>query len=147
MTLPITGQIIEATAQQPYLCLRIDIDPGVVADLLAQLPAAVLPPEPASRALYLARTSAPLLDPVLRLARLLDTPREAPVLPPLALREIQYRVLTGDLSGWLRHPCEADGPVQRVRRAIHLVTARLADALLLQDTALSPHTSPTPLQP
>src|SRR3546814_1289106 len=50
-----------------------------------------------SRAPYLARTSAPLLDAVLRLARLLDTPGEAAVLAPLALREIQYRVLTGEL--------------------------------------------------
>src|SRR3546814_878788 len=86
MTLPITGQIIEATAQQPYLCLRIDIDPGVVADLLAQLPAAVLPPEPASRALYLARTSAPLLDAVLRLARLPHPPGERSEAHPSALQ-------------------------------------------------------------
>src|SRR3546814_4311291 len=110
----------EATSQQPYLCLRIDIDPGWVADLLAQLPAAVLPPEPASRALYLARTSAPLLDAVLRLARLLDTPGEAAVLAPLALREIQYRVLTGELGGRLRQLCEVDGPSQRETGRAHV---------------------------
>ena len=37
MTLPITGQIIDATLQQPYLCLRVDIDPHLVTELLAQL--------------------------------------------------------------------------------------------------------------
>lgn len=145
MTLPITGQIIEATPQHPYLCLRIDIDPGVVAELLAQLPAAEPAPEPASRALFLARTSAPLLDAVLRLARLLDTPGEAAVLAPLALREIQYRVLTGELGGRLRQLCEVDGPSQRIARAIDLVKARYADALRIEELAAAAHMSPSAL--
>src|SRR3546814_15502250 len=42
MTLLIPGQNIVAPAQQPYLSLRLDIDPGVFADLLSHLPAAAL---------------------------------------------------------------------------------------------------------
>ena len=34
-----------------------------------------------------------MLDSVLRLTRLLDTPRDIPVLAPLALREFHYRLL------------------------------------------------------
>src|SRR3546814_15794358 len=75
MTLPITSQIIEATAQQPYLCLRIAIDPGVVAAQLAPLPAAELPPARASRALYTARPTPTLPAAVLRVGRAPATPR------------------------------------------------------------------------
>jgi hypothetical protein len=68
MTLPVTGQIIDATRAQPYLCLRIEIDPRLIAELLAQLGRSPAQREPVARALFLARTSAPLLDAVLRLA-------------------------------------------------------------------------------
>jgi len=145
MTLPITGQIIDATPQQPYLCLRIDIDPGLVAGMLAQLPQPEPLPESATRALFLARTSAPLLDAVLRLARLLDSPEEAPVLAPLALREIHYRVLTGELGWRLRQLCEVDGPSQRIARAIDLVKARYAETLRIEDLAAVAHMSPSAL--
>jgi len=74
----------------------------LVNELLAQLGPAVAAREPVAQPLFLARTSAPLLDAVLRLARLLDTPEEASVLAPLALREIHYPVLPGQLDGPLR---------------------------------------------
>lgn len=145
MTLPVTGQIIDASPQQPYLCLRVDIDPHLVTELLAQLPLSAPPREPASRPLFLARTSASLLDAVLRLARLIDTPEEAPVLAPLALREIHYRVLTGELGERLRQLCEVDGPSQRVARAIELLKHRYADTLRVEELAAAAHMSPSAL--
>ncbi len=147
MTLPLTGQILDATPAHPYLCLRIDIEPHLVGELLAQLPPAPTPaaPAPASRAVYLARTSAPLLDAVLRLARLLDTPAEAAVLAPLALREIHYRVLTGELGERLRQLCDVDGPSQRIARAIERLKADYAQALRIDDLAAAAHMSPSAL--
>jgi hypothetical protein len=129
MSLPVVGQIIEATPAQPYLCVRIDLDPALVNELLAQLGAAAPPRAHDGRALFLARTSAPLLDAVLRLVRLLDAPDDAPVLAPLALREIHYRVLLGELGQRLRSLCEADGASQRVARAIELLKARYTEPL------------------
>jgi AraC-like DNA-binding protein len=145
MTLPVTGQIIDATPAQPYLCLRVDIDPHLVTGLLAQLPPSAAPREPATRPLFLARTSAPLLDAVLRLARLLDTPEEAAVLAPLALREIHYRVLTGELGERLRQLCEVDGPSQRIARAVELLKQRYADTLRIEELAAAAHMSPSAL--
>ncbi|MFC5570412.1 AraC family transcriptional regulator N-terminal domain-containing protein [Lysobacter yangpyeongensis] len=145
MTLPITGQILEATPAQPYLCVRVDIDPALVSELLAQLGPAAPARESTTRALYLARTGAPLLDAVLRLTRLLDTPEEAAVLAPLALREIHYRVLTGELGERLRQLCEVDGPAQRIARAIERLKTHYADALRIEDLAAAAHMSPSSL--
>ena len=145
MTLPVTGQIIDATPQQPYLCLRIDIDPHLAAEQLAQLPPSTPTRDANARPLFLARTSAPLLDAVLRLARLLDAPEEAAVLAPLALREIHYRVLTGELGERLRHLCEVDGPSQRIARAIELLKQRYADTLRVDELAAAAHMSPSAL--
>ncbi|MDI9239998.1 AraC family transcriptional regulator [Lysobacter sp. LF1] len=144
MSLPITGQIIEASPERPYLCLRMDIDPAVVGELVQRLPASQASSN-GSRAVYLARTSATLLDAVLRLVRLLDTPEEANVLAPLALREIHYRVLTGELGQRLRELCDADGPAQRVARAIELIKLRYAEPLRIEQLAAASHMSTSSL--
>ena len=145
MTLPMVGQIIEATPEQPYLCLRIDIDPALIGELLLQLGPSAPARASGERALYVARTSEPLLDAVLRLVRLLDTPDEAAVLAPLALREIHYRVLVGELGQRLRELCEVDGPSQRVARAIELLKTRYAEPLRIDELAAAAHMSASSL--
>jgi AraC-like DNA-binding protein len=144
MSLPITGQILDATPQSPYQCLRIDIDTALVNELLLQLPAERISAR-GGRAVYVARTSPTLLDAVLRLVRLLDTPDEATVLAPLALREIHYRVLTGELGQRLRELCDAEGPAQRVARAIDLIKTRYHEPLRIEQLAAAAHMSASSL--
>lgn len=145
MTLPMVGQIIEASVERPYLCLRIDIDATLINELLVQLGPSAPAKTSGERALYLARTSAPLLDAVLRLVRLLDTPDEAAVLAPLALREIHYRVLVGELGQRLRELCEVEGPSQRIARAIELLKTRYAEPLRIEELAAAAHMSASSL--
>lgn len=145
MSIPLVSQIVEATPAQPYLCLRIDVEPNLVNELLVQLGPAAPARANDERALFLARTSAPLLDAVLRLVRLLDSPTDAAVLAPLALREIHYRVLLGELGQRLRGLCEVDGPSQRIARAIELLKARYAEPLRIEDLAAAAHMSASSL--
>lgn len=143
MSLPVVGNVIEATVAKPYLCLRIDIDANQVNELLRQtpVPAATASPRNGGRALFLASTSAQFLDAVLRLVRLLDTPEEAPVLAPLALREIHYRVLTGELGQQLCELCAADGQAQRIASTIALLKSRYAEPLRIEELADAAHLS------
>lgn len=141
MSLPMLGQIIEASPAQPYLCLRIDIDPRLIGELLLQVGPKIAPAASRGRALMLARSSAPLLDAVLRLVRLHDTPDEAAVLAPLALREIHYRVLMGELGGRLRALCETDGQAQRIARAIEQIRTRYTEPLRVEALAEAAHMS------
>lgn len=87
--LPVTGQVVEATPDKPYLCLYLDFD----AVMLGQLALRVLPP-PEAPAQPIGKTVSDageeLLDAVLRLLRLLDDPAALPVLGPLAEQEIVY---------------------------------------------------------
>lgn len=144
MSVPVTGRVIEASPERPYLCLRIDIDTAAVAELATQL-ASSPPAQENGRVLYLARTDAPLLDAILRLVRLLDTPDEAPVLAPLALREIHYRVLSGELGARLQALCHVDGAAQRVARAIELLKAHYTEPLRIERIAAAAHMSPSTL--
>lgn len=145
MTLPMVGQIIEASRERPYLCLRIDIDPLAVNELLVQLGPAAPAPASDGRALFLARTDAPLLDAMLRLVRLLDTPHEAAVLSPLILREIHYRVLTGELGQRLRELCRVEGPSRRIAQVIERLKTHYAEPLRIEQLAATAHMSPSAL--
>ncbi len=145
VTLPITGQIIEASEQRPYLCMRIGIDTATISDLLVDRGSRNHTKAVEGRGLYVARTPADLADAVLRLARLLDQPRDASVLAPLVLREIHYRVLDGDLGHRLREVCVADSQTQKISRAIQLLRTRYAEPLTIEDLASAAHMSTSSL--
>ncbi|WKB55942.1 AraC family transcriptional regulator [Eleftheria terrae] len=142
--LPVSGQVVQATPDAPYLCVRLDLDPGEIAGLLlqARLPA---PPVPTGRGLWLSRTSAPLLDAVLRLVALLDSPEDIETLAPLAMREIVYRLLKSPEGPLLAHLARADGPGQRVRKAIAWIRAHLDQPLRIEALAREAHMSPSSL--
>jgi AraC-like DNA-binding protein len=64
------------------------------------------------------RLDADLLDAVLRLVRLLDSPKDARVLAPLIRREIIYRLVVGEQGGRLRHLAVPGGDGNRIAGAI-----------------------------
>ncbi len=59
-----------------------------------------------------------LLDAVVRLVRLVDTPTDARVLAPLITREIVYRLLTGEQGGRLRQLAVLGGVTHRIADAV-----------------------------
>lgn len=145
VTLPVSGRILEATPDRPYLSLRIGIDITIIAELLSQLPAPPLDPSRSNRALFVARSSEEMLDAALRLMRLLDAPQDALVLAPLVVREIHYRALTGELGYRLQELCSNGGHAQRIARAIGLIKARYAEPLRIETLAESLHMSASSL--
>jgi AraC-like DNA-binding protein len=99
----------------------------------------------AERGLHVSRVSTPLLDAVLRLLQLLNTPHHVPVLAPLAIREIYYRVLTGGLGPRLRELAVADSYSQRIGRAVDLLKRRYAEPVRIQEVADAAHMSASSL--
>lgn len=115
--LPLVGSVLEASLERPYLCLALDIDLPALTELMLQTsrePA----PEPVGPALGVSQVEPGLLDAVLRLARLLDAPEDAPALAPLAEREILYRLLSGAQAPMIRHIAAAESRLAKVSRAI-----------------------------
>ena len=141
VTMPTVGQILEATPDKPYLCVRLQLDPREIGALLLETSTESPAGDGADRGLRVSRVSAPLLDAVLRLLRLLLEPRDAPVLAPLAVREIHYRVHTGALGPRLRQLAVADSHAQRIARAIELLKRRYAEPVRIDEVAEAVHMS------
>jgi AraC-like DNA-binding protein len=119
--LPIVSHVIQASREQPYLSLRLNLDPGLVGSVLVE--AGQLSPRGSAdiRAIHVSPLDAGLLDATLRLARLLDLPEEAKVLAPLVTREIVFRLLMGEQGGRLRHLVSQGGYADRIARAVERI--------------------------
>jgi AraC-like DNA-binding protein len=143
--LPVTARVVQATPQAPYLCFRLDLDPGEIASMLLQAGLPAASQRSTSRGLYLGETCPLLLDAVLRLVRLLETPEDIPALAPLAMREILYRLLKGE-HGWrLNQIVTANSQAQRIARVISWLKAHFAEPLRIEDIAREVHMSTSSL--
>ncbi|WP_442936207.1 AraC family transcriptional regulator [Nostoc sp.] len=115
--LPIISQILEASKEQPYLSLRLDLDPTLVGSVMVEAGNPSLSRTDV-KAIDVSPLDANLLDAVVRLVRLLDSPAEAHVLLPLIKREIIYRLLMGEQGNRLRHIAVFGGYTHHIARAV-----------------------------
>lgn len=131
--LPLTGHIIEAAPETPYLCCKIDLDLSALADLIVAEGAAHRPGDHPALAVY--PSDPDLIDAAFRLVKLLDQPQAIPALAPLIEREIVYRLLTGPHGPTLRNLAAADSHLNQVSRAIAMIRSRFRQQLRIRDVA------------
>ncbi|HEX4597987.1 MAG TPA: AraC family transcriptional regulator [Burkholderiaceae bacterium] len=132
--LPISGQVVRATAQKPYLSVGMTLKPATIAGLLLEAGnSAKMPLEPTG----LAVCDAPpeLLDPILRLLRLLDRPQDISVLTPLLEREILWRLLNGEQGWMVRQIGLVDSSLSQIARAIRWIRAHFNENFRIEDPA------------
>ncbi len=132
--LPMTAQIVEASTKQPYLGLRLTLDPGVVATIIIE---SNLDPrgESNARAVDVSDLDSDLLNATLRLIRLIDKPDDYNALAPLVIREINYRLLTGAQGGRMRHLARFGGQANRMVRAVEMIRGSFDQPLSVADMA------------
>jgi AraC-like DNA-binding protein len=131
---PVTAQVMQASRQQPCLCLTLRLDPPRIGEWLSE----VKLPKPATATacgIALSTVTAEILDPLLRLVRLLDSPRDLHLLAPLIERELIYRLLTGEQGARLAQIAVAGGQGQQIARAIHWLRQHYNKPLRIGDLA------------
>ncbi|MDL9997929.1 AraC family transcriptional regulator [Variovorax sp. J22P240] len=140
--LPVSGQVIDASPEAPYLGLRLSFDVKDIAALALDLQLGeTLPMRASQRGIFTGELSTTLLDPVLRLVRLLDSPEDVPALAPLITREILYRLLKS-ADGWrLAQMAVVDSHSQRIAQAISVLSMRFQETLRVEDLADEVHMS------
>ncbi|WP_172196444.1 AraC family transcriptional regulator [Saccharibacillus qingshengii] len=99
--LPIQGRVVEASEERPYLSLQLYFTADQILPLEETLDLST-DKDATDRGLAAGRMNEDLLDTVLRLIRLLDTPRDIGALSPLIVQELLYRTLQGELGGQMR---------------------------------------------
>ena len=108
--LPAHGGVVVASPEQPYLCMTLSVQPRDLAALIVETGRQAPSDDHDGRAVYVSALQAPLLEAFVRLVRLLDAPQDIPVLAPLVLRELNYRLLASEQFGRLARDGHRRGP-------------------------------------
>ncbi|WP_299775131.1 AraC family transcriptional regulator [uncultured Tateyamaria sp.] len=145
--LPIIGQITSASLAEPYLCIRIGIDPGVLSDLAIDMPWDDKPPSKGP-GLFLGETTPDILDAATRLVQLVEAPDDIPALAKLYERELLYRIIRAPGGQAVLRSVYGPGQGKQIARVIASIKknyrepfemARLAEGAHLQPSALHHH--------
>ncbi len=131
--LPVSRRITQASPDSPYMAMVLRLDPVAIASLLLDM--AGKPREGQPVGLAVSQATPDLLDPVLRLVRLLDRPADIPVLAPLVEREILWRLLESEQGAIVRQIGLADSRVSQISRAVRWLLGHYAEPLRIDDLA------------
>jgi len=133
--LPITGQVMEASQETPYLSLQILFDMSQILEVIQASGDAIRAGNETSRGLKVSRLNDTLLNAVLRLAKLVDTPQDIPVLAPYAMREIIYRVLQNENNASLKQIAVIGSHEQRIAGVVEKLNRDFAQPLRVEELA------------
>jgi len=131
--LPVIGQALEASPDEPFVVFSMALEPAAIAPLL--LEAADTPRPPAFTGLAVSDATPELLDPVVRLLRLLDRPDDLRVLAPGLQREILWRLITGEQGALVRQIGVANSHLAHISRAIRWIREHYSEPVLIADLA------------
>jgi AraC-like DNA-binding protein len=132
--LPIVGHVVRASSEEPYLAFAMTLKPAAIATLLLETAASDQGAVEA-RGFAISDTTIDLLDPMVRLLRLLDRPQDIAVLGPMIEREILWRLLTGEQGGTARQIGLADSRLSQIGRAIRWIRVHYAEVIRIEDLA------------
>lgn len=133
--LPLVGHVTQASEEQPYLSLRLVLDPAVVSSVMMEARHAPSQHRADVRAIDVSTLGGDLLDAAVRLVRLLDDPATVPVLAPLVTREIVFRLLMGEQGARLRHIAVLGGHRHRIARAVERLRQRFDETIPVEHLA------------
>lgn len=141
---PISGFIIEATPDRPFLGFKLDLDPRELCEIIAvQTNAIADKKETSVRGFFVSTANISLLDCALRLTRLLDTPQDIPILAPMMIREIYYRLLMGEQSEAVRQIATSGSNMQRIAAVIQSIKVDFTKPMRVADLAEQASMSPS----
>jgi AraC-like DNA-binding protein len=133
--LPLVGQVLDASDEEPYLSLLLELDPTLVGSVIAEVGDIAPQNDVNVRAINVNSLNVDLLDAVLRLVRLLDKPSAAPFLAPMIIKEIIYRLWMGDQRDRLLHMVNADGNTPLIVKAIERINEDYDQQLRVESIA------------
>ncbi|WDD95692.1 AraC family transcriptional regulator [Burkholderia sp. FERM BP-3421] len=125
----------QATPDEPFLAISIRVDLSVIAELAILLDEThgAIAAEP--RGVYSTPLDTPLADAVLRLLEALASPADTRVLGPSIMREIGYRVLTGEQGDAIRAALAQQHHFGRIAKTLRRIHANLEQDLDVETLA------------
>lgn len=143
VALPVASQITQASHAEPYLALKLDLDPHKIAELVLKVwPHGRPPVQREDRsAVYIAPVEATIVNAATRLMECLGHAGDAELLAPLIVDEILIRLLRSPIGVRVAQMGFAESSVDRVAKAISWLRANFSQPMKVEDLAELVHMS------
>ncbi len=129
---PTVSQITKASRVLPYYSLVLELDLGIVGDLVRQLGPM---PFKADQPVRVDPTDVEVADAALRLLRLLGRPDALAALGQQLSRELHFWLLSGRHGGAIRALGVTDSHAQRIARAVAILRSHYAEPVRIEALA------------
>ena len=133
--LPSKNYILGATPSRPFLGIGLKIDRYLVSQLMTEFPKLAGTGDETVRGLSVSRIEPDILDAFVRLVNLLESPDEIPVMAPMIIREIHYRLLAGPRGKYIRAVNTAGTSGSRIAQAISWLRNNYKEPLQVSELA------------
>ncbi|ELB2037320.1 AraC family transcriptional regulator [Vibrio parahaemolyticus] len=133
--LPIIANIIEASEEQPYLGLIMELDLTEISQLIVDSELSFTQSKEVQKGIAVGELSESLLDAFVRLAELLDEGQNIKILAPIIKREIFYRLLMSEQGTRLHQIVTAGSHSHQIAKAIDWLKNNFVKPLSVGDLA------------
>jgi AraC-like DNA-binding protein len=138
--LPVIGHITDATTEEPFLAVVLELRPDKIAALLLEAaPAATARPgavDATPAGIAVNDASGALIEATGRLLALLDAPEDVAALAAGVEREVLWRLLTGPQGKTVREIGLADSRLAHLARAIRWIRSHYNETLRVEELAV-----------
>jgi AraC-like DNA-binding protein len=141
--MPVTGRIVQASPNAPYLAIAVELDMSILRDVATQTREGAEPPPSGAHTLFAEDTDAEILGCVSRLVRLIERPAATPLLRPAILWELHYWLLSGSHGAALRALAAPASHASRLAAAVVILRQQFRTRISIEKLAAAAAMSPT----
>jgi AraC-like DNA-binding protein len=145
MAMPVSGQVTRASEAAPYYGIRVDVDPKEVAAFVLEMRLQLAGGDVDPPVVTVERADDAMLDVFVRLLRLLERPRDVPVLGRLLKQELIYHLVTAPGGATMSRGVVGGQRERAVGDAIHWIRTHYNEPLSIDALARTVHMSPSVL--
>ena len=141
VALPVAAQITQASFAEPYLALKLDLDPLKISELVLKVYPNGLPPVQERRAVYIAPVDESIINAATRLMECLAQPGDVELLAPLVVDEILIRLLRSRIGLCVAQMGFAESSVHRLAKATSWLRSNFSQPMKVEELAELVHMS------
>jgi AraC-like DNA-binding protein len=141
VALPVAAQVTQASHSEPYLSLRLDLDPHKIAELVLKVFPQGLPPVQERKAVYVTPADTSIVSSATRLMECLAQPGDVELIAPLVVDEILIRLLRSRIGARVAQMGFTESSVHRLAKAISWLRANFSQPMKVEELAELVHMS------
>ncbi|MFB9993354.1 AraC family transcriptional regulator N-terminal domain-containing protein [Deinococcus oregonensis] len=139
VNLPIAFQVTNASAAEPFLTFKLDLEPQRIAELALKLYPNGLPRTQDNRGVQITEAQTTITDAAVRILETVANEREAQWIGPMLVDELLMRLLLGPAGSMVAQLGQVESNPQRVGRAIEWIQDHFDEPLNIDGLAELAH--------